>query len=55
MQASLVNHGIVDVDGPVSQNEICHINLGGVKLTAEVIKVLGSKVYTQVFEKHQGT
>ncbi|MBK6345044.1 MAG: V-type ATP synthase subunit A [Bacteroidales bacterium] len=50
----IANLVIVDVDGPVSQNEICYINLGGVKLMAEVIKVLGSKAYTQVFESTRG-
>ncbi|MDD2543505.1 MAG: V-type ATP synthase subunit A [Candidatus Cloacimonetes bacterium] len=44
----------VEVSGPVSQNEICYINLGGVKLMAEVIKVLGSTAYTQVFESTRG-
>jgi V/A-type H+-transporting ATPase subunit A len=44
----------VEVSGPVSQNEICYINLGGVKLMAEVIKVLGNTAYTQVFESTRG-
>ena len=44
----------VEVSGPVSQNEICYINLGGVKLMAEVIKVLGNIAYTQVFESTRG-
>jgi len=44
----------VEVSGPVSQNEICYINLQGVKLRAEVIKVLGSIAYTQVFESTRG-
>lgn len=44
----------VEVDGPVSQNEICFIDLGGVKLMAEVIKVIGSIAYTQVFESTRG-
>lgn len=44
----------VEVSGPVSQNEICYIDLGGVKLMAEVIKVLGSIAYTQVFESTRG-
>ena len=38
------------VDGPVAQNEICYISTGGDKLMAEVIKVVGSHVYVQVFE-----
>ncbi|KAF0199215.1 MAG: V-type H+-transporting ATPase subunit A [Bacteroidetes bacterium] len=50
----IANLVIVDVDGPVSQNEICYINLGGVRLMAEVIKVLGTKAYTQVFESTRG-
>ncbi len=44
----------VEVDGPVSQNEICYIELRDVKLMAEVIKVLGSIAYTQVFESTRG-
>lgn len=44
----------VEVSGPVSQNEICYINLGGVKLMAEVIKVMGNIAYTQVFESTRG-
>lgn len=50
----IANLVIVEVDGPVSQNEICYINLSGVKLMAEVIKVLGKKAYTQVFESTRG-
>jgi V/A-type H+-transporting ATPase subunit A len=45
---------IVEVDGPVSQNEICYINEAGVKLMAEVIKVMGNKAYIQVFESTRG-
>jgi len=44
----------VKVDGPVSQNEICYIDLNGVKLMAEVIKVTGDIAYTQVFESTRG-
>ena len=43
----------VGVDGPVSQNEICYINLGEKKLMAEVIKIVGD-VYVQVFESPRG-
>jgi V/A-type H+/Na+-transporting ATPase subunit A len=50
----IANLVIVEVNGPVSQNEICYIDLGGVKLMAEVIKVLGSKAYVQVFESTRG-
>ncbi|NDV59858.1 V-type ATP synthase subunit A [Bacteroides sp. 519] len=42
------------VDGPVSQNEICYISTGGDNLMAEVIKVVGSNVYVQVFESTRG-
>ncbi len=45
---------VVEVDGPVSQNEICYIDHAGVKLMAEVIKVLGNKAYIQVFESTRG-
>ena len=45
---------IVEVNGPVSQNEICYIDQSGVKLMAEVIKVLGDKAYIQVFESTRG-
>jgi V/A-type H+-transporting ATPase subunit A len=44
----------VEVDGPVSQNEICYIDLDGVKLKAEVIKIMGNVAYTQVFESTRG-
>jgi V/A-type H+-transporting ATPase subunit A len=44
----------VEVDGPVSQNEICYIRLDDVKLMAEVIKVMGKIAYTQVFESTRG-
>lgn len=45
---------IVTVDGPVSQNEICYILLSGVRLMAEVIKIVGDKAYVQVFESTRG-
>lgn len=44
----------VEVDGPVSQNEICYITVGGVRLMAEVIKVIGRNAYVQVFESTRG-
>lgn len=50
----IANLVIVDANGPISQNEICFINLAGVRLMAEVIKVLGNKAYTQVFESTRG-
>ncbi len=46
----IANLVIVGADGPVSQNEICYINLGGTDLMAEVIKVIGDDAYVQVFE-----
>ncbi|MDY6801529.1 MAG: V-type ATP synthase subunit A [Bacteroidota bacterium] len=50
----IANLVYVEVDGPVQQNEICYIDLEGTKLMAEVIKVLGTKVYVQVFESTRG-
>jgi V/A-type H+-transporting ATPase subunit A len=44
----------VKVDGPVAENEICFINLGGVKMMAEVIKVNGENASVQVFESTRG-
>lgn len=45
---------IVEVDGPVAQNEIAYINLDGTNLMSEVIKVIGKNVYVQVFESTRG-
>ena len=44
----------VQVDGPVAENELCHIDLKGTKLLAEVIKVGGDKASVQVFESTRG-
>ncbi len=44
----------VEVDGPVSENEICYITSEGVKLMAEVIKVNGNMASVQVFESTRG-
>ncbi len=44
----------IEVDGPVSQNEICYIDLDGIKLKAEVIKIHGNRVFAQVFESTRG-
>ena len=44
----------VQVDGPVSENEICYITSEGVKLMAEVIKVGGDLASVQVFESTRG-
>ncbi|MCB5254153.1 MAG: V-type ATP synthase subunit A [Candidatus Cloacimonadaceae bacterium] len=54
VKAIIENLVQVEVSGPVSQNEICYIDLGGERLMAEVIKVLGSIAYTQVFESTRG-
>ena len=42
------------VDGPVSENELCYINLNGTRLLAEVIKVSKDKASVQVFESTRG-
>ena len=52
--ALIANMVTLVVDGPVAQNEICYISTGGDKLMAEVIKVVGSHVYVQVFESTRG-
>lgn len=50
----IANMVTLAVDGPVAQNEICYITTGGDRLMAEVIKVVGSNVYVQVFESTRG-
>ena len=50
----IANLVMVDVDGPVSQNEICYIIFEGVRLMAEVIKVFENRAYIQVFESTRG-
>ena len=44
----------VQTNGPVAENELCYINLGGTKLLAEVIKVNGDRASVQVFESTRG-
>lgn len=44
----------VQVNGPVAQNEICYIDLAGINLMAEVIKVTGDKAFVQVYESTRG-
>ncbi len=44
----------VEIDGPVSQNEICYILQGETRLMAEVIKVTGKKASVQVYESTRG-
>jgi V/A-type H+-transporting ATPase subunit A len=50
----IANLVVVDVNGPVGQNEICFIAHGEEKLMAEVIKVTGNQAYVQVFESTRG-
>ncbi|MDD5346680.1 MAG: V-type ATP synthase subunit A, partial [Proteiniphilum sp.] len=50
----IANLVIVEVDGPVAQNEIAYIDLDGTRLMSEVIKVVGKNVYVQVFESTRG-
>ena len=50
----IANLVTVEVNGPVAQNEICFIDLDGVELMAEVIKVNGNKASVQVFESTRG-
>lgn len=45
---------IVEIDGPVSQNEIAYIVLDETKLMAEIIKIVGKNAYVQVFESTRG-
>ena len=42
------------VDGPVAENELCHIDVKGTKMLAEVIKVNGNTASVQVFESTRG-
>ncbi|MCF0178342.1 MAG: V-type ATP synthase subunit A [Bacteroidales bacterium] len=44
----------VAFEGHVSENEICYIDVNGVKLMAEVIKVSGKNAFVQVFESTRG-
>ena len=50
----IANLVTVEVNGPVSQNEICYITLGETRLMAEVIKYAGNNAYVQVFESTRG-
>lgn len=44
----------IKVDGPVAQNEIGYILKDGVRLMAEVIKIIGTTAFVQVFESTRG-
>lgn len=54
VQGIISNVVIVKVDGPVAQNEICYVALGGIKMMAEVIKVAGDNAYVQVYDSTRG-
>ncbi len=54
VQGIISNLVIVEVDGPISQNEIAYIVLEDTKLMAEVIKIVGKNAYVQVFESTRG-
>lgn len=45
----------IEVEGPVSQNEICYIvDSSNKKLMAEVIKIVDNLAYAQIFESSRG-
>jgi V/A-type H+-transporting ATPase subunit A len=48
------NMVVVRADGPVAQNEICYVEIGGTRMMAEVIKVMGEDAYIQVFDSTRG-
>ena len=50
----IANLVIVETQDRVAQNEICFIKHDDTRLMAEVIKIMGSKVYVQVFESTRG-
>jgi len=50
----IANLVIVETEGVAAQNEICFILHGTTRLMAEVIRITGNKVYTQVFESTRG-
>ncbi len=54
VQGIIANLVIVEVEGPVSQNEICFIHTSESDLMAEVIKVNGKQAFIQVFESTRG-
>ncbi|MFW5757261.1 MAG: V-type ATP synthase subunit A [Bacteroidota bacterium] len=50
----IANLVIVETKERVAQNEICFIKHENTRLMAEVIKIMGEKIYTQVFESTRG-
>jgi len=50
----IANLVTVKTFGPVAESEICYIDLGNIRLMAEVIKIKGDKAFVQVFESTRG-
>ncbi|MBE0652546.1 MAG: V-type ATP synthase subunit A, partial [Bacteroidales bacterium] len=50
----IANLVLVEVEGPVAQNEICMIQHSEASLMAEVIRISGNVAYVQVFESTRG-
>ncbi|MFI3292731.1 MAG: V-type ATP synthase subunit A [Rikenellaceae bacterium] len=50
----IANIVIVKTEGAVGQNEICMVHCGGIKMMAEVIKIVGDAAYVQVFDSTRG-
>lgn len=50
----IANLVLVEVEGPVAQNEICMIRHSEASLMAEVIRISGKVAYVQVFESTRG-
>ncbi|MBP9987633.1 MAG: V-type ATP synthase subunit A [Bacteroidales bacterium] len=44
----------IKFEGHVAENEICYVDLNGVKLMAEIIKVNGDSAFAQVYESTRG-
>jgi V/A-type H+-transporting ATPase subunit A len=44
----------IEVDGPVSQNEIAYVVMGEERLMSEVIRINGNTAYAQCFESTRG-
>jgi V/A-type H+-transporting ATPase subunit A len=45
---------LIQINGPVSQNETCYIVFKDTRLLGEVIKIQGNKAYAQVYESTRG-
>ncbi|MCK5736414.1 MAG: V-type ATP synthase subunit A [Spirochaetaceae bacterium] len=44
----------IEVDGPVSQNEIAYVSMGEERLMSEVIRINGNTAFAQCFESTRG-